>query len=125
MEDSEHGHFADDSTEYYAVLNLPRDASDEDVRRAYRSLAQVCHPDKHTDPDQKKRAEEAFNRLQVREAQPMCRHMVHRITRAIRALLAPMPTQEAYEVLSDQHRRQVYDVYGKEGLAAGERTQLS
>ncbi|GLI59852.1 hypothetical protein VaNZ11_001840, partial [Volvox africanus] len=90
MDQSNSEHFFDDSAEYYAVLNIPRDASDEDVRRAYRNLAQVYHPDKHTDPEQKKRAEEAFNRL-----------------------------QEAYEVLSDPNRRQIYDVYGKEGLAAG------
>ncbi|KAG2426320.1 hypothetical protein HXX76_013077 [Chlamydomonas incerta] len=79
-----------DDTEYYAILNIPRDASDEDVRRAYRTLAQVYHPDKHSDPEQKIRAQEAFGKL-----------------------------QEAYEVLSDPNRRQVYDVYGKEGLLAG------
>jgi curved DNA-binding protein CbpA len=27
---------------------VPRDASDEDVRRAYRFQAQALHPDKHT-----------------------------------------------------------------------------
>ncbi|KXZ42222.1 hypothetical protein GPECTOR_179g245 [Gonium pectorale] len=81
---------ADDTSEYYAVLNLPRDASDEDVRRAYRALAQVYHPDKHQDPQLKERAQEVFGKL-----------------------------QEAYEILSDPNRRQIYDVYGKTGLAAG------
>ncbi|GFR48961.1 hypothetical protein Agub_g10975 [Astrephomene gubernaculifera] len=81
---------ADDSGEYYAVLNLPRDAPDDEVRRAYRNMAQAYHPDKHTDPELKDKAQEAFSRL-----------------------------QEAYEVLSDPNRRQVYDVYGKAGLMAG------
>ncbi|GLC33687.1 hypothetical protein PLESTB_000104100 [Pleodorina starrii] len=90
MTDSSIEFRSDDTAEYYAVLNIPRDASDEEVRRAYRNLAQVYHPDKHQDPEQKQRAEQAFNRLQA-----------------------------AYEVLSDPVRRQVYDVYGKEGLDAG------
>ena len=56
---------SDDSSEYYAILNIPRDAPDDEVRRAYRNLAQVYHPDKHTDPGQKENAQEAFGRLQV------------------------------------------------------------
>ncbi len=31
-----------------AVLNVPRDASGEAIRRAYRNLATVYHPDRHT-----------------------------------------------------------------------------
>jgi hypothetical protein len=29
----------------YAILDVPRDATDDDVRHAYRRLARVCHPD--------------------------------------------------------------------------------
>jgi hypothetical protein len=29
----------------YAVLDLPRDATEDDVRHAYRVLARACHPD--------------------------------------------------------------------------------
>eukprot|EP00775_Hariotina_reticulata_P001748 gene1748-2089_t len=75
---------------FYAVLNVPRDASYEDIKKAYKNLAQVFHPDKHLDDHLRDKAQEAFSRL-----------------------------NEAYEVLSDPQKRDVYDVYGKEGLAAG------
>ena len=47
----------------YAALNLPRDADEEAVRRAYRSLAGACHPDKVA-PDLREAASEQFARLQ-------------------------------------------------------------
>ena len=40
---------ASGSDDYYALLNVPRDASQDDIRRAYRALAAVAHPDKHAD----------------------------------------------------------------------------
>lgn len=46
-----------DEFDYYAILNLPRDASTDDVKRAYRSLAQVFHPDKHTQDDLRAQAQ--------------------------------------------------------------------
>lgn len=65
MEDQDEQTAIDASGEYYAILNTSRDASEEDVRRAYRNLAQVYHPDKHTDPELKEKAQEAFGKLQV------------------------------------------------------------
>ncbi|GFH21140.1 J domain-containing protein, partial [Haematococcus lacustris] len=50
----------------------------------------VFHPDKHIDQSKHSQAQEAFGRI-----------------------------QEAYEVLSNPHKRQIYDVYGRKGLAAG------
>lgn len=81
--------FVEDES-YYAALSLPREATEDDVKKAYRTLAQSLHPDKHTDAAAKLHAQEAFAKL-----------------------------QEAYDVLSDPLKRQVYDVYGKEGLQAG------
>lgn len=75
---------------YYAILNVSKEASADEIKRAYKSLAQVFHPDKHLDDDLRDKAQEAFSKL-----------------------------QEAYEVLSDPQKRDVYDVYGKEGLSAG------
>ena len=84
------GEQANQEPSYYAVLNVPKDASQEDIRRAYRSLASVFHPDKHQDEELRGQAKEAFAKL-----------------------------QEAYEVLSDENTRTIYDVYGKQGLTAG------
>ncbi|EIE26180.1 DnaJ-domain-containing protein, partial [Coccomyxa subellipsoidea C-169] len=80
----------EDETSYYAVLNVARDASEEEIKRAFRQLAQAYHPDKHTDASLQAHASANFTRL-----------------------------QEAYEVLGNPDRRQVYDIYGKEGLSAG------
>ena len=55
----------EDHDSLYAALNVPRTASAEDVKRSYRSLAQIYHPDKHTDPELKARAIASFTRLQA------------------------------------------------------------
>ncbi len=73
--------------DYYEILDVPRDASSSDIKKAFRRLARELHPDvnKH-DPE----AEEKFKQ-----------------------------TAEAYEVLSDQQRRETYDRFGHEGLRSG------
>ncbi|XVE57661.1 hypothetical protein DITRI_Ditri04bG0107500 [Diplodiscus trichospermus] len=76
--------------ELYALLHLSPDASDEEIRRAYRQWAQVYHPDKYQAPHMKETATENFQRI--------C---------------------EAYEILSDENKRQIYDIYGMEGLKSG------
>lgn len=80
-----------DNTAFYAILNVPKEASPDDITKAYRKLAQVFHPDKHIDEAKRAQAQESFSKV-----------------------------QEAYEVLSDPQKRQIYDVYGKQGLRAGE-----
>nr|GEX65592.1 chaperone protein DnaJ 13 [Tanacetum cinerariifolium] len=66
------------------------EASDEEIRKAYRQWAQVYHPDKYQDLQMKEVATENFQRI--------C---------------------EAYEILCDENRRQIYDIYGMEGLTSG------
>ncbi|OXU26015.1 hypothetical protein TSAR_010719 [Trichomalopsis sarcophagae] len=73
--------------DYYTFLNIPRNASAEEISNAYRRLSKCYHPDKHTDPALKKDAEVLFNR-----------------------------TNKAYEVLSDPHKRAIYDSLGVRGL---------
>ncbi|XP_058950444.2 uncharacterized protein [Pocillopora verrucosa] len=43
----------------YSVLGVPRDATDDDIRKQYRKLAVLIHPDKNTHPQ----ADEAFKTL--------------------------------------------------------------
>ena len=70
--------------DYYEVLGVSRDASEDEIKKAYRKLAMKYHPDKNPD---NKEAEEKF-----KEA------------------------SEAYEVLSDKEKRQLYDQYGHAGI---------
>ncbi|KAF8019328.1 hypothetical protein BT93_G0108 [Corymbia citriodora subsp. variegata] len=76
--------------ELYALLHVSPDAPDEEIRRAYRQWAQVYHPDKYQDLHMKEVATQNFQRI--------C---------------------EAYEILSDENKRQIYDIYGMEGLTSG------
>src|SRR6267142_1716621 len=47
------------ATDYYALLGLARNATEEQVRSAYRKLARQYHPDVNTSPD----AAEKFNKV--------------------------------------------------------------
>ncbi|KAL2613341.1 hypothetical protein R1flu_025033 [Riccia fluitans] len=76
--------------ELYGLLHLSPDASDEEIKRAYRQWAQIYHPDKHQTIQMQDIATENFQRI-----------------------------REAYEILSDERKRQVYDLYGMEGLTSG------
>lgn len=73
--------------DYYAFLNVSKQATKDEINNAYRSLSRVYHPDKHLDADNKAKAEVLFNK-----------------------------TKKAYEVLSDPHRRAIYDSLGIKGL---------
>ena len=75
--------------DYYEVLGVSRDASADEIKKAYRKKAIQYHPDKNPD---NKEAEEKF-----KEA------------------------AEAYEVLSDENKRQRYNQFGHAGVggAAG------
>lgn len=75
--------------DYYKILQVDKNASDDDLKKAYRKLAMKWHPDKN--PTNKKEAEAKFKQI-----------------------------SEAYDVLSDPQKRQIYDLYGEEGLKSGQ-----
>ena len=70
--------------DYYQILGVPRNATEEEIKRAYRRLALQYHPDRNPGD---KEAEEKFKEI-----------------------------AEAYEVLRDPEKRQLYDLYGQEGV---------
>ena len=140
----------DESVSFYAVLNVPRDASDDDVKKSFRQLAQAYHPDKHTDPALKAHAAAQFTQIQeayevllrpITAANKLiiiengyilhsllrpltwststCLQNVSRQMMLALGLLFPILTPSALQVLGNAAKRQVYDIYGKEGLAAG------
>ncbi|KAJ0404604.1 hypothetical protein P43SY_005562 [Pythium insidiosum] len=76
------------SSDYYENLGVPRTATEDEIKKAYRKLAIKYHPDKN--PSNKEQAEENFKIV-----------------------------GEAYNVLSNKETREIYDVYGKEGLEDG------
>ena len=58
------------ATEYYALLGVPRTATEEQIRSAYRKLARQYHPDVNADPaaaEQFKRITEAYEVLSDKE----------------------------------------------------------
>ena len=64
----------------YKTLNVPKDATLATIRSAHRKLVLSCHPDKVQDESAKKEKAEQFHQV-----------------------------QQAYEILSDENRRQHYD----------------
>jgi curved DNA-binding protein len=51
--------------DYYEVLGVPRDASTEDIRRAYRKLARQYHPDVSKEDDAEERFKEVSEAYEV------------------------------------------------------------
>ena len=49
--------------EYYDLLGVPRTASKEEIKKAYKESARKCHPDKGGDPEKFKKINEAYGVL--------------------------------------------------------------
>ncbi|PON35052.1 Terminal organelle assembly protein [Parasponia andersonii] len=76
--------------DYYNILKVNRNASEDDLKKAYKRLAMIWHPDKNP-ATKRPEAEAKFKRI-----------------------------SEAYDVLSDPLKRQIYDLYGEEALKSGQ-----
>ena len=48
----------------YQVLGVSRDASDEEIKKAYRALSRKYHPDANVNNPNKEQAEEKFKQIQ-------------------------------------------------------------
>jgi molecular chaperone DnaJ len=76
--------------DFYEVLGVAKDASDDEIKKAYRKLAMKYHPDRNQgkgDEKHAKAAEEKFKEV-----------------------------KEAYEVLTDAGKRSAYDRFGHAGV---------
>ena len=51
-------------TDPYSVLGIPRNASDEEIKKAYRSLSRKYHPDANINNPDKDKAEARFKDVQ-------------------------------------------------------------
>jgi len=75
--------------DYYDILGIDRNASQAQIKKAYYKLAKKYHPDK-TDESNKEEYTKKFQQI-----------------------------GEAYETLSDENKRKIYDQFGKDGLKDG------
>ncbi len=72
--------------DFYEVLGVAKNASEDEIKKAYRKLAMKFHPDRNQG-DEAKKAEEKFKEV-----------------------------KEAYEILSDASKRAAYDRFGHAGV---------
>ena len=67
----------DFNKDYYAVLGLPKTATEQDIKKAYKSLAKTHHPDKGGDQEKFKTVSDAYTVLSGNEKEKYDTHSPH------------------------------------------------
>ena len=70
----------------YEILEIDKNATESNIKSAYKKMTKKYHPDKNHDPN----ASDMFKKI-----------------------------NNAYEILSDPNKREIYDKYGEDGLKQG------
>ena len=67
----------------YSVLGVPRNASDDEIKKAYRKLSRKYHPDANINNPNKDQAEEKFKEVQQAYEQIMKERVVGSLIRQL------------------------------------------
>ncbi|ORX50062.1 DnaJ-domain-containing protein [Piromyces finnis] len=73
--------------DYYAILNVPKTATQDEIKNAYKKLCILYHPDKHSSDINKTVAQREFQKI-----------------------------NKAYDILGNTKNKIIYDKYGEKGL---------
>jgi DnaJ-domain-containing protein 1 len=82
LQDAKHQQKLSKRKDYYKILGIGKNASDDEIKKAYRKLAMSHHPDRHAHSSEEERKDHEIKFKEV---------------------------GEAYNILSDQKKRSRYD----------------
>lgn len=82
--------------DYYKLLGVSRNASDKEIKKAFKKMSIKYHPDKYKDAKEKEKAKDKFVKI-----------------------------ANAYETLTDPNKKAAYDNGGEEGVKSHEQREAS